>query len=178
MQDPIGTLDIISTNHVFTDPAIDTTETEVEETDEVSRDGGDEPAEGAPRVLSAEAMLREYRRTRDITVLRMRPGVQPNKFSIQRLNAAYILAVLKALPESQRIVMAVSAACHLVTTADGKSLRPKVIKPANYYGVKLADEREWIHTLAKRFPMETIEEIGRAALSLASLPEGAAGPFA
>lgn len=163
MQDPIGTLEILATNEAFTDPAIDTTE---------PQDQGDDEHP----VLSTESMLQRYRETRDPSVLRMNPGIEPTRFVIKRMNAAFVLGSLRMLGDSARLMLAACAACHEVKLPGGQIIKAKTKRPIAY-GQVCAVEAEWIDTLAKRFGIKTVEEIGRVALAQASLQEGSTGPF-
>jgi hypothetical protein len=157
-SNPLAPLEVVATNNMFFDPAIDM--------DDPDGDG-----------LSAEERLTEYRKTRDLSVLVKRPGQEFTAFVCKPMVAAFERNALRPLHESMRLGGAVLACCHLVKLPDGSELRPTTkLKPLSF-GMQAPDEKEWIGELTRRFGSDTIEEIGAVIIERARLPEGARGPF-
>jgi hypothetical protein len=155
VSDPIAPLDVLATNAHFSDPAID----------HATADDGP----------TGEERLEAYRRSRDPKELSFLPGLEPHRFRAKPLPAVFAASVLEGMVPSARNALAFATACHEVVLPDGATLRPRSVK-ASSHGTRCSDD-EWVNTIAERFGLETVYEVGRVAYERARLPRGARGPF-
>jgi len=156
MADTFGPFEVLATNDAWTDPAID--------------GDADGPEAGTQR-------LAEYRRTRDVAVLRLRDGVTPTLFVVKPLGATYIASVVDTFSgDTFRHVMSFMASCHEIRRADGSRLEPAGKLAKSVKGTMVGND-EWIDTVAAEFGLLTVYEIGSVAYQRARLPRAARGPF-
>jgi hypothetical protein len=160
VQDPLGPLEVIATNPMWRDPAIDMSEPAAD-------------ADGAP---SAEERLAKYRETRDRAVLVLKPDVAPTLFVCKPLPAVFVQTTLAGMSPHARALFAFVAGCHLVKLPNGGELKAAKLQPSAY-GTSRPDEHAWIETITRKFGMDTVTEIGDVIFARARLPEGAPGPF-
>lgn len=153
--DPIGPIDVIATNSMFSDPAID-------------HGTGDDGVTGEER-------LEAYRRTRDLADLRLVAGVEPHRFRAKPLPGVFAQSVLAGMVAPARNALAFATACHEIVLPTGAVLRPKSVKTSSH-GTRCSDDA-WVNDMIDRFGAETIEEVGRVAYERARLPRDARGPF-
>jgi hypothetical protein len=164
---PTAPVELVATNRHFFDPAIDTSDPEQD-------DNGD------PLGPSFAERLTEYRKTRDLSKLPMRPSAEPTLFVCKPVPHRFERNVLRGLGAGTRFEYAFAAACHLIKLPGGKELRPdaKLIQWA--HGAKGLDDDaldRWIRTVVKLFGGETVDEVGEFVCERAAMPEGAEIPF-
>ena len=148
MQDPLANLEIVATNEMYLDPALD----------------------------MGEAELEEYRKTRDSALLVCKPEQATVRFVVKRIPASF-LPTLEGMSPAVRFQVALLVACHEIRLPGGDTLQPDRRQMTNgACATKVAGE-EWYNLIATRYGYETCREIGRVAYEHARLPEGKLGPF-
>lgn len=159
MQTTLAPLEILATNEMFTDPAIDMSDP-------------DDPSVGP----SAEDRLAEYRRTRDMSALALKPDVAPTVFVCKRLQPVLAARALDTVTQAHARLNAFIFGCHEIRTPD-VVMKPKKLAASAFGASTPADENEWVNAVAARFGLSTIHEIGQVIYERARLPEAAKGPF-
>ncbi len=162
MQDPLSPFDVVCTNAMFFDPAIEMADAESGDGDRV---------EGA---APQSPMLDEYRKTRDVSKLAKKPGAEFTRFVCKPLPASFVAAVLDNMNLTVRHMIAFRQSCHRVCLPEGGDIKPPNKLRPEACGTKAADD-VWIDVVARRFGLETIYEVGRVIYERARLPEGAHG---
>lgn len=159
MLNPLAPLEVFATNATFCDPAIDTSEPD------------------DPDLPSAAARMEAYRKTRDPSALVMKPDQRPTAFVCKPLAASLVAKVLDGRTLLSAYLAAFVYGCHEIRMPDGEPIKPaKLVQIASGPSVP-TNEDLWIDTVARRFGLETIYEIGSVIYERARLPEGARGPF-
>lgn len=159
MLNPLAPLDVYATNTVFCDPAIDTSDP----------DDADLP--------SAAQRMEAYRKTRDASGLVMRPDQRPTVFVCKPLSASLVAKVLDGRTLLAAHLAAFVYGCHEIRLPDGTPVKPAKLVTVSGGTSVPANEDAWIDTVARRFGLESIYEIGSVIYERARLPEGARGPF-
>lgn len=147
IQDPCAPLVVVRANQLTSDPAIDWTATDAE----------------------------EYRKTRDLELLKPKGSEQPVKFCLRRMPASFVLQALENISTGEKTLVSIRAALFRIELPGGTVLTPK--KTTKQLGCEVADE-EWPNELSRKFGISTLYEMASVAINFAGLPEDQRGPFA
>jgi len=157
-QSPLDPLEVLATNSAFTDPAIDTSESD------------------DPEVPSSADRLAKYRADRDLAHLVLN-GSETTRFVCKPISRAFALKVLDGLPLHLARVSAFLVGCHEIRQPEGKVLAPRKLS-AGKMGTSIPqNEDEWLNRVIGAYGAETIYEIGSVIYDRARAPEAALAPF-
>lgn len=156
----LAPLELLATNEMFCDPAIDMSDP-------------DSPESGP----SAEDRLSEYRRTREMAALVMRSDATPTVFVCKRLQPVLAARALDTVSTAHARINAFVFGCHEIRLPSGEIMKPRKLNASAYGASAPVDEAEWINAVATRFGLATVHEIGQVIYERARLPEAAKGPF-
>lgn len=159
MQNPLAPIEVLATNAMFCDPAIDQTDADESE------------------LPPAAERIEQYRKTRLLSALVFVPDVKPTLFVCKLLSASTAAKLLDGMATQRAWLSAFVLGCHEIRLPDGTTMRPaKMTAGANGTSAP-ADENRWIDEVSRKFGLETVYEVGSVIYERARLPEGAQGPF-
>lgn len=154
-RDPFAPFEVVAVNSAWTDPAIDTTD---------APDGAED--------ASAEERLERYRKTRNLAALVLKGA--PTRFVLRPLSAA-LLVRYDTMAPAERLATCFLVGCHEVRPPEGPALRPAKLERL-HGGARIATDA-WIETVAARYGLETVYEMGAVVDRISRLPVEQRGPF-
>lgn len=115
----------------------------------------------------------EYRRTLDVSLLRIRPGMTPVKIVVRPADAMLVMNHLtEATPDAR--ILALRACVESITLPNGERLEPK--HRVHFAKVEIASE-DWVRTLFQALGGYRVTELAFLCVNLSNLGQRSLDPL-